>query len=161
MKAKVCSSKKNITLVMSKEKFFHWPNFRHWASGWWRFSGLSLHTRGSVHPIFPTFGLGIQWDIWRCVTYLHSCLRCGNDHRWWWYRSYWSLHWYNGCHRGWLSGKGTVRGLTALVRRRVHSCVDRLPGCWLRWQRTHGGVEVPMGLFCGGGEPTLPPWYPA
>lgn len=139
----------------------YWPYFRHWASRRWGFSGLSLHSRVSVNSIFPAFTLGIQWYIWRCVADLHSCLWCGHDHRWWWYRSHRSLHWNNRCHGSRLSGHGTMWWFTAVVHRGVHSCVNWLPGCRLWWQRAHSRVEVPMGFLGGGGKPTLPPWYPA
>lgn len=144
-----------------KSKISYWPNFRHWATRWRGLGGLSLHTRVSVNPIFPTFILGIQWDVWRCVADLHSCLRRGHDHRRWWDGSHRSLHWYNRCHWSGLSGNGAVRGLTAVVRRGVHGSVNWLPGHGLRGQRAHGGVEVPVSLLGCGGKPALPPWYPA
>lgn len=139
----------------------YWPYFRHWASRRWGFSGLSLHSGVSVNSIFPAFTLGIQWYIWRCVADLHSCLWCGHDHRWWWYRSHRSLHWNNRCHGSRLSGHGTMWWFTAVVHWGVHSCVNWLPGCRLWCQRAHSRVEVPMGFLGGGGKPTLPPWYPA
>lgn len=137
------------------------PNFRYGAARRRRFCRLSLYTGVRVNPVLPAFILGIQWNVWRCVTDLHRCLWWGHDHRWWWYRRHRSLHWYHRRNRGGLSGDGAVRRLTAVVWRRVHSSVNRLPGCKQRGQGAHGGVEVPMGLLGCGGEPTLPPWYPA
>lgn len=127
----------------------------------WGFSGLPLHTRVCVNPILPAFTLGIQWNVWRCMTDLHSCLWCGQDHRWWRHRGHRSLHWHHWRHRSGLSGDGALRWLTAVVRRRVHGCVNRLSGCQLRGQRAHGGVEVPVGLLGDGRKPAFPPWYPA
>lgn len=141
-----------------KSKPSYWPHFSHGVTGGRGFCGLPLHTRVGVDPVFSTFALGVQGDVWRCVTDLHSCLWRGHHHG---RRRRRGLHRHHGRHRSGLPGDGAVRRLTAVVRRGVHGRVDRLPGRRLRGQGAHGGVDVPVGLLGGGGKPTLPPWYPA
>lgn len=144
-----------------KQTILYSPHFRHGVTGRWGLGGLPLHTRRRVNSVLLGFTLGIQRDVWRRVTNLHSCLWRGQDHRWWGHWSHWSLHWHHGRHRSGLSGHVALWRLRAAVCRGVHGRVYWLIGPRLRRQRAHCGIEVPLCLLGGGRKPSLPPWYPA
>lgn len=137
------------------------PHFRHGVTRRRGLGGLPLHARCRVNSVFLGLALGLQGDVWRRVTDLHSCLWRSQGHRWWGDWGHWSLHGHHGRHRSGLSGHVALRRLTAAVCRGVHSRVYGLIALRLRGHRAHCGIEMPLHLLGGGRKPSLPPWYPA
>lgn len=147
--------------MVKKQTILDSPHLWHGVTRRRGLGGLPLHTRGGVNSVLLGFALGIQRNVWRRVTDLHSCLWCGQDHRWWGHWCDWSLHRHHRRHRRGLSGHGALQQLTAIVCRGVHGGVYWLLGGQLWGQGAHCGIEMPLRLLGGGRNPSLPPWYPA